>query len=57
MPVGDSVVARIWCDVGGTKLGVNENKSSLKNDTEYIHVATTKLQQLLHRLKLFGMER
>ena len=39
-------VTRILCD-GGTKLGPNENNSSHKYDTKYIHVATTKLQQVM----------
>jgi len=35
-----------------TKLGLNENNSSDKNDMKYIPVATTKLQQLLSKTSL-----
>jgi len=30
-------------ETSGTKLSINENISSPKNDTKYIHAATTKL--------------
>ena len=44
-----SGVASILCKGGGgdTKLGRNENYSSLNNDKKNIHLATTKPQQLL----------
>jgi len=32
---------------GGTILSLNENNSSHKHDTKYLHVATTELQKLL----------
>jgi len=36
-----------------TKLGLNENNLLHKNDIKYIHVATTKLQQLLSQTEQY----
>ena len=48
-----SVVSPGFDPIWGTKLGLNENKLSQKNSIKYIHVSTTKLQQLLpHNVRL-----